>query len=95
VWVISDLNGEPYRAIDWGNALVRRIRALAEPVLWCPALWFGDTGAASGAVALCLAARAFERSYAPAPWSLVLSSADGPDRAAVIVTADAAAASVH
>ena len=76
--------------MEWGNAVVRLVAQsprFAEPVLWYPAASFGDTGAASGAVALCMAIRAFERGYAPAQTATIISSADGSNRAAVRVTA--------
>src|ERR1700712_2308009 len=42
-------------------------RGLAHPdrQLWFPAIGFGDTAAASGAVATCIALAAWERNYAP------------------------------
>jgi len=89
VWVVSDQNGEPYRALDWGHAIVglRRLSArFAEPVQWYPAVSFGDTGAASGGVALCAVARAFARGYSPSSAAIVLSAADGPLRAAALLS---------
>ena len=61
--VIGDLNGDEYRARNWGSALVRltNARGVADTPMWIPALGFGETGAASGAVGVCLAARAVER----------------------------------
>lgn len=88
VWLITDQNGEPYRATEWGNTIVRlvaRSRAFTEPMLWHPAASVGETGAASGAVSLCIAARAFTRGYAPARTVAVLSSADSSLRAAVLI----------
>jgi 3-oxoacyl-[acyl-carrier-protein] synthase-1 len=88
-WVVSDHNGEPYRAHEWGHAVVRllaRWPACANPTLWYPAVSFGDTAGASGGVALCLAARAFVRGYAPGEHAIIASSADGPPRAAVLVS---------
>jgi 3-oxoacyl-[acyl-carrier-protein] synthase-1 len=87
-WVLSDHNGEPYRASEWGNALVRlvnRFPALQAPLVWYPAASVGETGAAYGAISCCLAVRAFQRGYAPARSAVVLASADGPPRAAVVV----------
>jgi 3-oxoacyl-[acyl-carrier-protein] synthase-1 len=86
VWVVSDCNGENYRAAEWGLALSRlagRFPALASPVVWYPAMSFGDVGAASGAVSLCLAVHAFLRGGAPAPAVTLVSSADGARRAAL------------
>lgn len=83
-WLITDQNGEVYRAMEWGNVVVRILahsRALAEPVLWYPATSFGDTGAASGAVSLCMATSAFTRNYAPAEKVAITSSSEGSLRA--------------
>ena len=77
-----------YRAMEWGNAVIRLVgnsQAFAEPVLWYPAASFGDTGAASGAVALCIAVNAFARGYAPAQTVAILSSAEDSSRAAVLL----------
>jgi 3-oxoacyl-[acyl-carrier-protein] synthase-1 len=87
-FLVSDHTGEDYRALDWGHAL-SRLRARApwfEPqATWYTCASFGDTGAASGAVGLCLATSAFLRSYAPAPAAIVTSADDGPLRAATLV----------
>jgi len=63
--VIGDLNGDEYRARNWGSALVllRNAHGVADAPMWIPALGFGETGSASGALGLCLAARAIERGY--------------------------------
>jgi len=87
-WIVSDLNGEVYRSLEWGNALVRLIKLipmLSEAELVCPALSFGDTEAASGAVNLCLAVRALSRGYAPPGGILILSSSATGERGALHV----------
>jgi 3-oxoacyl-[acyl-carrier-protein] synthase-1 len=92
-WVIIDLNGEVYRSMDWGHALVRLSKdwpAFRDVSTVYPAAAFGDTGAASGAVGLCTAVRAFARRYAPSPRALVLSSSDEGARGALSVAAMAA-----
>ena len=60
--VIGDLNGDEYRARNWGNALIRlgNLREIGNLPMCIPALSFGELGAASGAVGLCLAVRAME-----------------------------------
>ena len=60
--VIGDLNGDEYRARNWGSALarLRNAHGVASAPMWIPALGFGETGSAAGAVGLCLAARAME-----------------------------------
>ncbi|HYO71665.1 MAG TPA: hypothetical protein VEU33_36860 [Archangium sp.] len=90
VLLVSDLNGEERRAWEWGNALVRLKASGAlhgeEPV-WVPATGFGDVGAAGGAVGACLAVRAFQRGYAPARRSIVVSQSDSGERAAFALVA--------
>jgi 3-oxoacyl-[acyl-carrier-protein] synthase-1 len=89
-WIISDQNGELYRAMEWGYALVRlrgQFPAFAEPTLWYPAISFGDTGAASALAAVCVAVRAWERRYAPSNSALILSTSEGDARAALALAA--------
>lgn len=84
---IADLNGTERRAMDWGHAVVRlRSRYdLPDIPLWTPAASFGETGAASGAVAVCVALKAYERGYMPGPNCLIwLASHDG-GRAAILL----------
>jgi hypothetical protein len=90
-WLIVDQNGEVFRAHDWGCTLVRlqgtgTIDGAAAHV-WYPAGSFGDIGAASGAVATCMAVAAHERGYAPSPRAVILTNSDGPARAGCVVTA--------
>jgi 3-oxoacyl-[acyl-carrier-protein] synthase I len=81
VWILTDQNGEPYRAYEWGLAQTRVAAThptiTTHPVSY-PVISFGDTGAACGAVGTCLAMSAFKRKYAPAPTAwVVTSSYDG------------------
>ena len=75
-WVLSDQNGETYPALEWADFVIRAQGRLPDPAaepLWYPAISFGDTGAASGALAACMAVRAFSRGYAPASTAIVVS----------------------
>jgi len=76
--VIGNLNGDPCRAWEWSCALVRlRSRYSVEnPVEWYPGASFGETGAASGAIAVSMAVRAFARNYARSDDVLVWLSSD-------------------
>ncbi|MBJ6763548.1 hypothetical protein JGU66_22495 [Myxococcaceae bacterium JPH2] len=89
--LVSDHNGEEWRAREWGMALLQ-LRALGPafdaPPTWYPAIGFGEVGAASGAVGACLAIRGLERGYAPATSCLVLSCADDAGRAAFLLSAE-------
>jgi 3-oxoacyl-[acyl-carrier-protein] synthase-1 len=89
--LVSDHNGEEVRAREWGMALLRLREldpALATPPTWYPAIGFGDVGAATGAIATCVAARALQRGYAPSSHCLILSSADDAGRAAILLGAE-------
>ncbi|HYO58169.1 MAG TPA: hypothetical protein VEU50_35865 [Archangium sp.] len=86
--VISDLNGEVWRASEWGHTVARLHTRLGTGVrLVTPCASLGDTGAASGAVALCVAVRSFHRKYASGPRSLVVSSAEHGATGAIVVGA--------
>lgn len=83
-----DLNGEATRAAEWGLALHHLVRT--NPDLPPPATVassIGDTGAASGGVALVAAVRALVRGYAGGDDCLVCSSDDSGTVAAALVHA--------
>ncbi len=87
-WVLTDHNGETYRATEWGNVLCHlgeHLPYFQDPITWVPALAFGDTGASYGGVAVCMALRAFARSYAPRTVAAITCSSDGPQRATMLV----------
>ncbi|WP_434385332.1 TIGR02270 family protein [Melittangium boletus] len=64
-WVISSLNGDDYRAADWGHASValRSTGHLVDVPAWYPAASFGEVGAATGPLSTCLAAHGFARGF--------------------------------
>ncbi len=87
-WFILDRNGEAVRANDWGycqQRLMARMPGVLPAPEWDPATSFGDTGAASGALAAVAAVRGFTRGHAPGRCGVVLSSSDGGRRGAVRV----------
>jgi len=86
--ISHDLNGETYRAHEWGLALLRlaaRSKVLAEPEVWFPSASFGSTGAATGAVQACVAAQAYARPHLSAKPLAVVSSADGRPRGCFVL----------
>lgn len=88
VWFIADQNGEIDRAEEWGATmthLVSRSPVYVAPELWYPAISFGDTGAAHGAIALGMAACAFRRRYAPHTNAVIASSSEGAPRAMAVL----------
>jgi hypothetical protein len=88
-WILSDQNGEEFRAMEWGHALVRlrgQSVAFSAPEAWYAASSFGDTAAASALVNLCMAVRSWERRYAPAAAALITAASDGIQRGALMVS---------
>ncbi len=85
--IVADLNGCEFRAADWGNALVHLRSNYRESSVrtWLPALSFGETGAASGGVALCMAFRGIQRRYVPMGTILITLSGEHGARAAIRV----------
>ncbi|MCY1046199.1 beta-ketoacyl synthase N-terminal-like domain-containing protein [Corallococcus sp. bb12-1] len=85
--VIVNLNGDEFRARDFGTALVRLRGAVLTDDFrqWFPPVSFGETGAATGAAAVCLAVRGFRRDYAGSRAALVLLLGDDEARGAVLV----------
>lgn len=56
-WIVSDENGEPYKALEWGHAMLTlrgRSLAFAHATSLLPSLSFGDTGAANSAIGAAL-----------------------------------------
>jgi 3-oxoacyl-[acyl-carrier-protein] synthase-1 len=86
--ILIDLNGEDWRAREWGHAQVRLSNMLSErtrPVIPCTSI--GDVGAASGAVGACVAVRSFARKYSLSRHTLVLSSSENGDVGAMCLRA--------
>jgi len=81
--VFLDLNGEPWRAHQWGTAAANLRAKLVQAKLHLPATSIGDTGAASGAVGICLASESFRRGWAKGDSALVVSSAEWGETACV------------
>jgi 3-oxoacyl-[acyl-carrier-protein] synthase I len=75
--VYLDLNGESWRAMEWGSALVRLAGRVSEPRLHLPCVSVGDVGAASGALGACLAVHELSRGHTRTKQALVVSSSDG------------------
>ena len=86
-FLLCDLDGQSYRAFEWGIAQARlgaRLEGLARVVM--PARSVGDVGAATGPLLLTTAVEAFERGWAPGEEALIFTASEGPLRAAARVT---------
>lgn len=83
----SDHNGEQYRATEFGYVALR-LQALRPWIMGVktmfPAQSFGDTGAASGAVALAVLTSRWSRPDSEETLGAVTSSSDGPERAVMV-----------
>jgi 3-oxoacyl-[acyl-carrier-protein] synthase-1 len=91
--VICDLNGDRYRALEWGYTLVRALGDLpfAEDVslpneFWHPADCIGDVGAASGALNVVWAVEGLRKGYAGTPQVMIWGASDGKLRATALIS---------
>jgi 3-oxoacyl-(acyl-carrier-protein) synthase len=87
--LVSDCNGDERRALEWGYCLVRlRPRYdFGQAQTWLPAMSFGETGCAAGAIAVCMSVRALQRGYAAWPVLTITLSSDDGTKAALCVGA--------
>lgn len=84
--IISDLNGERHRSIEWALAGSRGLGPYQESFRhWHPAEYIGDPGAASSAVGVGWAATALHKGYAYEGRVLVWGASDEGAREAVLV----------
>jgi 3-oxoacyl-[acyl-carrier-protein] synthase-1 len=86
--VTCDLNGEPYRADEFGFTAVRvkdRVRAASAFV--APAEFVGDLGAAGAPLHVALSVVAHCKGYSKGPLSLTFGSSESGERGAAVVAA--------
>jgi 3-oxoacyl-[acyl-carrier-protein] synthase-1 len=84
--MICDQNGEPYRADEFGFALVRTSERFADGSdFLAPADCWGDVGAASGPLFVALAVEAAERGWASGPHYLIWASSESGERGAALL----------
>ncbi|MBP7148226.1 MAG: hypothetical protein KBD01_11810 [Acidobacteria bacterium] len=83
---LTDISGEQQRFKEAALALTRTVRQRKETFeLWHPADCIGEVGAAALPVVLGVALAASRNAYAPGPGVLCHFSAEGPERAALIL----------
>jgi 3-oxoacyl-[acyl-carrier-protein] synthase-1 len=84
--VICDLNGDRYRAMEWGLASLRTLGDIHGNIdIWHPADCTGDVGAASGVLNVAWGVTALQKGYARAERVLVWGASDGRSRAAAVL----------
>jgi 3-oxoacyl-[acyl-carrier-protein] synthase-1 len=87
---ICDLNGESYRADEFGFMLARTNDYFIDSSNFSsPADCWGDVGAASGPLFVLLATAATRKGYARGPLTLLSTSSEAGERAAAIFHAEA------
>jgi 3-oxoacyl-[acyl-carrier-protein] synthase-1 len=84
--IICDMNGERYRADEFGFTIVRTAEYFVEPGnFWAPADCWGDVGAASGPLFVSLACYAARRGYSNGTLNLLWTSSETGERSAAVV----------
>lgn len=86
--VLCDLNGERYRADEYGFTLSRLADRFVDPSAFeAPATCWGDVGAASGPLGVCIAVAAAQRGYGKGTTTLVWAGSEAGERAALLLEA--------
>lgn len=86
-WVLSDLNGERYKAYEWGVAFPRLSALIASDHQFSHyADTIGEVGAAMAGVQLGCVSEAFRRNYATAGTALLFAGDDAGKRYAMSVS---------
>lgn len=81
-----DMNGEPYRADEFGFASIRVAELFRAPdAFTAPADCWGDVGAASGPLLLVLAEAATRKRYAAGPFLAAFTSSESGERCGFLV----------
>jgi len=84
--IICDMNGEPYRADEYGFAVLRTTDAFADDAdCKTPADCWGDVGAASGPLFAMLAGAAAANGYGAGPSTFLWASSESGLRGAALV----------
>lgn len=84
--VYSDINGERYRAEEWGMTILRTSPWFRDPSAYiAPAGQWGDVGAASGTLLSMLATVGWARGYASGPLAMVVAGSESGLRGAALL----------
>jgi 3-oxoacyl-[acyl-carrier-protein] synthase I len=91
---VCDMNGEPYRADEYGFTIARLSQRFVDASAFvAPADCWGDVGAASGPLFVNLAIAGRNRSQVDAEYSLLWTSSESGERCAVILEQEVGAGS--
>jgi len=93
--IICDINGERYRAEEWGFVLLRLSDNFIDPTDYdFPATYWGDVGAASGILFLILASIAGQKSWAKGSRYFIWTSSESGYRAGVSISINLSSKSI-
>jgi 3-oxoacyl-[acyl-carrier-protein] synthase-1 len=85
--ILCDMNGEPYRAEEFGFAALRVAERFTDPAdFLAPADCWGDVGAASGPLFVCLAVAGWCKGYDKGPYALLWTSSENGERSATVLS---------
>jgi 3-oxoacyl-[acyl-carrier-protein] synthase-1 len=85
-YTICDMNGEPYRANEFGFAMLRSARKFAEEAdFQTPADCWGDVGAASGPLFAILASYSAAKGYSERAYTFLWASSENGLRASALL----------
>ena len=84
--VYCDMNGEPYRADEFGFAVLRTKEAFKSASDFvAPADCWGDVSAASAPLALLLSVAASKKAYSNGPYAFLWASSEGGERGSALL----------
>lgn len=84
--IYCDINGERYRADEWGLAILRTSQWLRDPSAYlAPAGQWGDLGAATGVALAMLAIAAWQRVHARGPLAMLFAGSESGQRGAAVL----------
>lgn len=84
--IICDINGEPYRADEYGFTIARFSERFVDPTEFlAPADCWGDVGAASGPLFIGLVVAANLRGYSKGSHTVVWTSSESGERSAALI----------
>ncbi len=85
--VIVDINGDPFRSQDWGNAIPKISTNVNVRRAVIPAESFGDTCAAFGFIGACMAVSSFQRHYHSCEATLIWAASDAGAKGSFLIHA--------
>ena len=83
--LFSNLNGDPWRAVEWGNSMVHVQNEIGNLPLTLPCENYGETGAATGLTCVSLALHSYERNFVNENDTAIVLSGDNGKKATLVI----------